>query len=140
MKKVRWYGNQTSIVNWENDGKEIKHLPKSAVRSPQYFFQKHISWNLISSKGSAFRIFPIGFVVDTASNCTYFEDDNEGLYLLALYNSVVASYILNILNPTINLSCGVVGKLPFIKSPINEIAPRNNINFTINGRILCFSR
>lgn len=38
----RWYGNKNQIVLWEDDGKEIKENPKSAVRSPS------ISFNLIS--------------------------------------------------------------------------------------------
>ncbi len=127
-EKKRWYGNQENIVNWQNDGKEIRALKNSAVRSPQYFFNRHISWNLINSKGTAFRLFEKGFVLDTASNCTYIDSDEDIFYLLSLYNSSVASYILNLLNPTINLSCGVVDKLPYIKESIDLIIPQNNVS------------
>jgi hypothetical protein len=129
-EKYKWYGNQESIVNWENDGIEIKALKNSAVRSPQYFFKQHISWNLINSKGTAFRYFPKGFILDTASNCTYVEDELDTLYLLGLYNSVIGSNILNVLNPTINLSCGVVNLLPFLKGNLNFDIVKENISIT----------
>lgn len=126
-EKTRWFGNNESVINWEFDGNEIKNLKNSAVRSPQYFFKKHVSWNLINSKGSAFRLFDKGFILDTASNCTYSDNDSDLLYLLGLYNSSVSTLILNLLNPTINLSCGVVDKLPFIKKPIDLSVVKSNV-------------
>ena len=38
----RWYGNQYFVVNWQNDGEEIRLHRKSAVRSPQYFYKAHL--------------------------------------------------------------------------------------------------
>ncbi|WP_340082426.1 BREX-1 system adenine-specific DNA-methyltransferase PglX [Terribacillus sp. FSL K6-0262] len=117
----RWYGNKNQIVLWEDDGKEIKENPKSAVRSPQYFFQPHISWTLVTSYKFSARYFEKGFILDTASNCLYFkEDDESGLYVLGLLNTKVVQEILNVINPTINYSCGVIGLIPYKVDPSHK--------------------
>ena len=115
----RWYGNQNCLVWWKNNGADIRQHPKSAVRSPQYFFTPHISWTLMTMGTFSARFFDSGFAIDTASNCVYF--NGEICYeLIGFMNSKVAADILSILNPTINFSCGVIALLPFgeIKSPI----------------------
>ena len=110
----RWFGNRINVVFWKNNGERIKSNPKSAVRSPQFFFHPHISWTLVSSDIFSARFFDTGFVLDTASNCIYFNDKSNPNYVLALLNSTVASVMLSVLNPTINMSCGVMAGLPYI--------------------------
>lgn len=108
----KWYGNRCHIVWWENDGKDIRECKKSAVRSPQYFFTPHISWTLISSGHFSARYFENGFALDTASNCIYFKND-KSLEILGFLNSKVADMYLEVLNPTMNFSCGIIGLLPY---------------------------
>ena len=108
----RWYGNQSCVVWWKNNGSDIRQHPKAAVRSPQYFFTPHISWTLMTMGAFSARFFDSGFAIDTASNCVYF--NGEVCYeLIGFMNSKVAADILSILNPTINFSCGVISLLPF---------------------------
>lgn len=109
----RWFGNQENIVNWSNNGEEIRAHPKSAVRSPNLFFKSHISWTLVSSGDFSARYFDKGFILDTASNCIYFKNEIIDYNSLGFLNSVVARHYLNVLNPTLNFSCGVVEKLPY---------------------------
>ena len=123
----RWYGNKNNVVLWENRGNEIKNNPKSAVRSPQFFFQPHISWTLISSGTFSARFFENGYILDTASNCIYL-NNNDYRYALAMLNSKVAIMILNLLNPTINMSCGVVSLVPLKiveNNKINDLVEKN---------------
>lgn len=108
----RWYGNQNCIVWWKNNGNDIRNHPKSAVRSPQYFFKPHVSWTLMTTGTFSARYFEHGFALDTASNCVYYKDDPT-YEILAFLNSKVAAMMLQILNPTINFSCGVISLLPF---------------------------
>ncbi|MEA3252802.1 MAG: BREX-1 system adenine-specific DNA-methyltransferase PglX [Pseudomonadota bacterium] len=108
----KWYGNQCHVVLWENRGHEIRNFARSAVRSPQYFFKPHFSWTLVASGAFSSRYFPHGYILDTASNCIYFEKDSLKFKLLGFFNSKLSSYLLQLLNPTMNFSCGVVGKLP----------------------------
>ena len=44
----RWYGNYDYIVNWENDGYEIRHCDGcrlNAMGNDQYFFKEGITWS-----------------------------------------------------------------------------------------------
>lgn len=114
----RWYGNRTCIVWWLNNGKDVKLYKKSAVRSPNLFFKHHISWTLVSSGKFSARYFEDGFTLDSASNCIYFKSE-KSIGVLGYLNSKVSSYFLDILNPTINYSCGVIGLLPYKKYSSN---------------------
>jgi len=119
----KWYGNQYHVVWWKERGSEIKTHPSSAVRSPQYFFQPHYAWTLVSSGSFSVRYFPQGFILDTASNCFYFKENSKTIpwKILAFLNSKLCNYLMELLNPTINYSCGVVGKLPLVEiAGINE--------------------
>lgn len=58
----RWYGNNSYVVNWENDGLEICNFKdeKGKLRSrPQnvsYYFREGISWMILTATGKiAFR-------------------------------------------------------------------------------------
>jgi hypothetical protein len=109
----KWYGYKEMVVLWEDNGNKIKSDSSSAVRSPQYFFRPHASWSLVNSAGFGARLFSKGYILDTASNCLYFENGIR-YDIIGFLNSNVAYELLKILNPTMNFSCGVVGRLPFI--------------------------
>lgn len=111
----KWYGNRSNIVLWENDGVDIRQHKSSAVRSPQYFFMPHIAWTLVTSGTFSARFFEEGFILDTASNCIYLSGKSHEK-VLGLLNSVVAQTILAFLNPTLNMSCGVVAGVPVCDS------------------------
>lgn len=128
----RWYGNQSNFINWENNGELIRNNPKSAVRSPNYFFRPHFSWTLVSSGKFSSRFFDCGFILDTASNCVYFSSDNVDNYILAFLNSNVCQYYLLLINPTINNSCGVVGQCPIIYRNHNQIVELTTKSITIS--------
>ncbi|NMB33445.1 MAG: BREX-1 system adenine-specific DNA-methyltransferase PglX, partial [Clostridium sp.] len=127
----KWYGNAVHIVNWENDGIEIRNDQRSAVRSPHLFFKPHVSWTLVTSGSFSARMFSHGFILDTASNCLYFKDDIIQLQVLGFLNTKVADYILKILNPTLNYSCGVIGLLPYI----HETSHINRVNVLVQDAI-----
>lgn len=61
----KWYGNNEYIVNWENDGFEIRHFvdEKGKLRSrPQntaFYFKPSGSWSDITSGTNAFRYKPV---------------------------------------------------------------------------------
>ena len=126
----RWYGNQNCVVWWKDNGNDIRNHPKSAVRSPQYFFKPHISWTLMTTGIYSARMFYNGFAIDTASNCLYFKDEIS-YEVLGFLNSKIAREMLQILNPTINFSCGVIGLLPFANVKDETIADMVKENIEI---------
>ena len=132
----KWYGNQEYLVNWENDGYEIKNFydEKGKLRSrPQnteYYFKESISWGLITSAGSSFRYFPKGFVYDV-SGMSYFLEKNQFNYL-GILNTKIYSDLTKIINPTINLQIGDILVLPAtgIKNEKFNILVRQNIDIS----------
>ena len=107
----KWYGNQEYLVNWENDGYEIKNFKNAVVRNPSYYFKESISWGLITpSSGNAFRYFPKGFIYDVAG-MSYFLEKNQFNYL-GILNTKIYADLTKIINPTVNLQIGDVLSLP----------------------------
>ena len=98
----KWYGNQEYIVNWENDGEEIRNFKGSVVRNPDTYFKPSVSWSKVSTASIAFRYFPDGFIYDVAGTSLFFKDDKQINYGIGLVNSKVIDAILKIF-PTIEL-------------------------------------
>ena len=130
----KWYGNNDYVVNWGNDGYEIKHFvdEKGKLRSrPQnltYMCKSSVSWSDITSETNAFRYKPEGHFFDITGMSFFSEKDK--LYLLALCNTKVVAKILEIIAPTMHCQCGDVANIPVIKgnmhrNHIDEIAQKN---------------
>ncbi|WP_289288040.1 BREX-1 system adenine-specific DNA-methyltransferase PglX, partial [uncultured Duncaniella sp.] len=109
----RWYGNQEFVVNWQNDGYEIKHFKGAVIRNPSTYFAESISWGLIASHTSAFRYYPQGFIYDVAG-MSITEADVNKYALLGSLNSILFFNNVRIINPTVNMQCGDVAKAPNI--------------------------
>ena len=108
----KWYGNQEYIINWENDGAELKDFKKSVLRNSQFYFHNSLSWSKISSGKIAFRYYPYGFIFDVAG-CSVFLDDNLN-YIAGFLNSNVCSKILDLISPTLNYEVGHISSLPIV--------------------------
>ena len=110
-ERRRWYGNQEEIIDWENNGKRIKAFKGAVIRNEHCYFKPSVSWNMVTSGGASFRYFPKGFILNNASNSINCDDL---LGMLGYLNTPFVSYISNIINPTLNLSNGVVAKFPYL--------------------------
>ena len=115
----KWYGNNDFVVNWLDDGYELRNDKKAVLRNPSYYFKKCFSWSLISSSVAAFRYKPCGHLFDVAGMSCFSED--YLLYLLALCNTNVVMKILSVLAPTINFQCGDIANIPVLIQP--ELRP-----------------
>lgn len=111
----KWYGNQTHLVNWQNDGKEIKDFKNAVVRNPNTYFKPSLSWSKVTSAGFSLRYFPPGFIYDVAG-CSIFVDGepSERFALLSLINSQIMNGAIKRLSPTINLEVGQVAAFPVL--------------------------
>jgi len=132
--KRRWYGNQEFIVNWEDDGYEIRNFMgkngrvRSAVRNPSYYFRESISWGLITSGGCSFRYYPHGFVYDVAGMSFFTEKSTP--HILGILNSNYITQVAKVLNPTINLQIGDIAKMPYPN--FNDQRYEEKVNLCVN--------
>lgn len=129
----KWYGNNDWIVNWLNDGWEIRNFIndkgklKSRPQNMETYFHESITWSKISSGLLSFRYKSFGHIYDVAGT-SIFANHNILLVLLAFCNSIVAMAIAKILSPTINYEVGHISNFPIIFS---EIYQKNIINFSL---------
>ena len=108
----KWYGNQFYMINWADNGAELKAFPKSVIRSPQYYFKPCISWSKIAAGGLGVRQFPEGFIFDVAG-CSIFEK-TKGInkYLLGVLNSNLKKVLIESIAPTLNYEVGQISNVP----------------------------
>lgn len=122
----KWYGNQSEIINWEKNGYEIKNFSGSVIRNEDVYFMQSVSWNMISSGALSFRYFPEGFVLNNASNCIAGLENS--FPMLGYLSSKFILEVSKIINPTLNLSNGVVARFPYMvveTTPYCNLVKRN---------------
>lgn len=117
----KWYGNNEYLINWENDGAEVKSLAfklyKSVTRTIkniQFYFREGVTWSTLASGSFNARYFDNGYLFDTKGSSCFFKNENERLYCLALMNSNTANELLCILAPTLDYNAGSIARLPII--------------------------
>jgi len=122
----KWYGNMDYVINYENDGYEVKEYAKSlynsvtrTIKSISEYFKESISWSKISSGSIAFRYYPNGFIFDVAGCCIFYKDKKTMYYQNAFLNTNVAGSILSMISPTLNYEAGHIAILPIIKDEKN---------------------
>lgn len=133
----KWYGNNDYLVNWENDGNEIRNFAdetgyiRSRAQNTQFYFKPSITWSKISSGNIAFRFKSHGHIFDVAGT-SIFADNNVLMFLLGFNNSIVALSIANILSPTLNYEVGHIASFPIIKRNSDKINQKveENIAFS----------
>mgnify|MGYP005800804229 CR=1 FL=1 len=109
----KWYGNDENVVNWYENGKELKDFKNSVIRNENYYFRRCITWNDISSNKTGFRYIS-GNSISNASGPSVYCEDDDLLYLLGLCNSKVVENIFSFTCPTIHFEVGRVAELPVL--------------------------
>ena len=116
----KWYGNNDYIVNWENDGLEIRNnydqngKLKSRPQNIDFYFKEGITWSTIASGNLAMRYSSVGHMFETKGSVCFPNRKSQLLYLLGLTNTPIVSTILSVLSPTLDFHEGPLGKVPVI--------------------------
>lgn len=128
----RWYGFSLSenIINWYNDGEELKNFQPAVIRNPNYYFKEGISFPRIGSNLFYARTLIQGFVFDCNGPSCFPSKDKE--FILGLLNSRVMQHLLFILCPTLSFQIGDSFKVAYIESPNYDIAGLVQSNISIS--------
>ena len=133
----RWYGNRDYLINWEDNGYDLKHFYdvrtkklRSTLRNIDFNFRKSIVVGHVASGDLPYRLVNCGAISESAVNSIYALSDNVNLeYLLGVFNSKPCNYISNMLSPTLGISPEDVLNIPV---PVtNEL----NIEETVNENL-----
>ena len=122
----KWYGNRDYVINWEDDGFEVKHVvnsqgkPASRPQNIQYNYVENISYSSLTSGSLSFRRY-IGFINDQAGNFFVVGGPMPILFALGLLNSKAASYCINLKNSTLNTTAEDFKAIPIPSFPKDYI-------------------
>jgi len=124
----KWYGNHTYLINWENNGSEVKSTGRATIRNANRLFTDGISWSRIVSERSSFRRLYNNFFFESASGVCFPEFDYIN-YTMGLLNTKIVKDYAAIVNPTLTLQSGDVCTIPVIvqNKPIVESIVNDNI-------------
>jgi type II restriction/modification system DNA methylase subunit YeeA len=123
----KWYGNFEYVVNWENNGLEIKentllHYPQLdwdnlgwKISNEHYYFNEGVTWTDLSSSSFGVRYLPKGFIFDASGPCLF--GDNPLFYLSILVTKQCFEF-LKMLNPTLHFKNYNISALPIIDTGI----------------------
>ena len=106
----KWYGNLLWVINWENDGLEIKNNKNSGLQGKDIYFKENAGWSKISSRANPIRYYEKNVLFD--SMAPSFSGNEHMLYTVAFLNSIVAETFLHIINPTLALQVGNMRSVP----------------------------
>lgn len=123
----RYYGNKIFVVDWENDGYDIKNYKndKGKLRSrPQnisYYFKEGITWSDLTAGTFSARYVKEGSIFDTTGPTLFVNDREDLLYMLGYMNSKVFQKLLEISCSGMHYNNGVIAELPvYINIDSNE--------------------
>jgi type II restriction/modification system DNA methylase subunit YeeA len=119
----RWGGNAELVVNWENDGEEIKDSiltkypylngnPDFVAKNPNYYFKPGLTWSALSSGLFSIRFQPKGFIFADKGQAMFPFKQDDILHLEGLLNSKVVVEFLKAISPTLDFNAGYIAKVP----------------------------
>lgn len=138
----RWYGNNEYIVNWEQDGQEIKENTRRVypqlgdnlgwkISNESYYYQPGVTWTGVTSSIFNCRLYGDGFIFDSGANGLFVTGEGTLQYYAALLNSSVTEQAMSFLNPTLNFGSGTVNNVPVPDSRPEDIDEITTITNTL---------
>jgi len=123
----RWYSPILHVVNWANEGAEIKATVSGSypylkgksgwvVKNEQFYFQEGLTFSFVNTRTLAVRRLPGGCIFDVGGSALFAEEGTLD-FLLAYLNSSVMTAIARLFNPTINFQVGDIRDLPVMPLP-----------------------
>lgn len=117
----KWYGNNEYVINYENNGIEMKTFhdilnktnPGGRLKNKDFYFKRSITWSDICGKSFAARFSNKGFLFDVKGSCA-FPNEDTFKYILGFLNSSLIKQYLDILNPTVTTQVGDLKQIPVI--------------------------
>lgn len=133
----KWYGNLEWVINYENDGKEIKDYAISiykcssrTIQNTQFYFQEGLTWSALASGGFSVRYQEKGALFGSGGYCAFTKPKIRN-YILALLNSKATGAFIQFVSPTLNYEVGHIKTIPAVIDSNNH----SNIDIIVNDNI-----
>jgi hypothetical protein len=122
----KWYGNQFAVVDWKNDGQQIREHRSSTVRNSNFYFRKGLAYNNIAKDFCA-RYVENGFIFDQKNSMFFPETDRDLLFTLGFLHSTVIKPFLKILSPK-DFNPGSLKVIPVRQEAADAFTPSGTIS------------
>lgn len=116
----KWYGNNWVVIAYNNP-QMYKWLKSHGNKLPSesFYLKEGVTYCSSGTRGCSFRYMPCNQVISGAGPGIYPSDIFDDIYYyLAFLNSTLSVYLLNCLNPTVNVTQGDIKRIPFAKPSI----------------------
>lgn len=125
----KWFGNNEYVALWIRS----KEFHRNGSTYKNLLFKAGITWSALASGKFNARYYPVGYVFDHAAPSMFAQNGENVYYLLGLVNSSAINYILNIINPTINMGADTLRKIPFDekKQNANQVVTVTKFNIEL---------
>lgn len=105
----RWFGNVIHVVNWGNNGHDIKTGHNPIVPNEHLYLRNCVTWSKVSSSAPSFRLQSANVIPGDAGPFAIVDDVIPALGLL---NSKVTEAALEVINPSLNYQVGDLARVP----------------------------
>jgi hypothetical protein len=116
----KWYGMQKYLVNWADDGREIKeeiikrytYLKGNwqwVAKNTEFYFREGVTYSYLTSGKFSARYSPPGSIFDVAGSSIFSDDPYQ---ILGILNSRWCRFALGLINHTVNFQVGDLQRLP----------------------------
>ena len=111
----KWYGNNWVVLAYHNPTM-YDYLKSHGNRLPSesFYLQEGVTYCSSGSRGCSFRYMPSNQVISGAGPGIYPSGKFDDIYYyLGFLNSTLSTYLLECLNPTVNVTQGDIKRVPF---------------------------
>lgn len=137
----RWFGNFDWLINYENDGTEIKQYASNiygcssrTIQNTAFYFKKGITWSALTSGRFSVRYTPEGTIFGSGGYCAFPSEANL-YYILALLNSIITESFLSLVSPTLNFEVGHIKTIPVIFSSDSSKINQNTSSLVLKAKL-----
>jgi hypothetical protein len=127
----KWYGNKDYVLDWSDDGAEIRAHPSAVLRNQKHYFKNGITYTNLSSGSFSARIKDDFGIFDQKGSVFLPHDVGMTESILALLLSKPCAKILEIICPTLDFNPGSLVNLP-VTHEIERAEVRNNAKAAIS--------
>ena len=135
----KWYGNNDLVVNWYNDGIEIRNLKDKKtgrIRSHnynlEYSFRESGTWTAICSGSIMVRYSAPGALFDSKGASVFANSPESLLYIIGLLNTKVSNVYLKVLSPAFEFKVGHVANVPIIMDKQDDVISIVNVCISLS--------
>lgn len=136
----KWYGNIDSVVNWKNNGAELREYNKNAsggrIVAEENYFCEGLTWTHTTyTQPFALRYMPEGVIINVDGPGIFELSDNQN-YVLGCMNSIISKDIFDKIFSSIHYSSTEIKAFPLIIDKQNNIN-NHKINNKVHENIQC---